>query len=311
MIEPMDLNSCSNFAVPAEIMQHVISVESSNNPFAIGVVGDRLVRQPRDLPEALATVEKLEDMGRNFSVGLAQINRRNFERLGITSYREAFHPCTNISAGAKVLADCHKRANLNWPKAFSCYYSGNFTTGFRDGYVQKLLTSMGTMAEPELYKSIEPPSASKQITRVQHGDVKAETVQHSKASGGTSKRHLPHTRLHPPEATHAAEASMQLASNHRAQPPVQPGMQTIIPSPTHRVAIPNGPSHSPTLDPWLQGNQGMPAFPPIESIDIPRVRDISEIIASQAGSSPGGEKANSSPPTGTPSEPQDDDAFVF
>ena len=55
-------------------------VESAGNPFAIGVVGGALARQPANLPEALATVAALEAAGWNYSVGLGQINKRNFER---------------------------------------------------------------------------------------------------------------------------------------------------------------------------------------------------------------------------------------
>src|SRR3989339_1535530 len=68
---------CGELAVPIAVMQRVVAVESSYNPFAIGVVGGRLARQPRSLDEAVATARMLEAKGRNFSVGLAQVNRHN------------------------------------------------------------------------------------------------------------------------------------------------------------------------------------------------------------------------------------------
>src|SRR6185312_2273239 len=58
------------------------------------------------------------------------------------SYRQAFTPCANVAAGARILADCHARFGRDWGKAFSCYYSGNPVTGFREGYVQKIYAAM-------------------------------------------------------------------------------------------------------------------------------------------------------------------------
>lgn len=138
----MELMGCQGLAVPTEVMHHVVRVESSYNPYAIGVVGGRLVRQPKNLPEALATVRMLESRGFNFSIGLAQVNRYNLDKYGLKTYEKAFEPCANLSAGSKILAECYKRANGDWGKSFSCYYSGNFSTGFRHGYVQKIYASV-------------------------------------------------------------------------------------------------------------------------------------------------------------------------
>lgn len=143
----MELMNCP-LAVPNDVMQHVVRIESSFNPYAIGVVGGRLARQPRSLPEAVATVRMLEGRGFNFSVGLAQVNRHNLARLGLGSYERAFEACPNLQAGARILAECHGRSGGNWGKAFSCYYSGNFTTGYRHGYVQKVFASIRNGANP-------------------------------------------------------------------------------------------------------------------------------------------------------------------
>lgn len=142
MLPGMELMGCADLAVPAEVMQHVVKVESSSNPYAIGVVGGRLVRQPRSLPEAVSTARMLEEKGYNFSVGLAQVNRYNLAKYGLSDYARAFQVCPNLEAGSRILADCHARAGGDWGKAFSCYYSGNFVTGFRHGYVQKVLSSL-------------------------------------------------------------------------------------------------------------------------------------------------------------------------
>ena len=142
MLPGIELMGCQGLAVPSEVMHHVVRVESSYNPYAIGVVGGRLVRQPKNLPEALATVRMLEGRGFNFSIGLAQVNRYNLDKYGLDSYEKAFEPCANLKAGSRILAECYQRAKGDWGKSFSCYYSGNFSTGFRQGYVQKIYASL-------------------------------------------------------------------------------------------------------------------------------------------------------------------------
>lgn len=129
-------------------MHHVVRVESSFNPFAIGVVGGRLVRQPQNLAEAVSTVRMLERRGYNFSLGVAQVNRYNLGKYGLDSYEKAFEVCPNLQAGSKILAECYGRSSGDWGKSFSCYYSGNFVTGFRHGYVQKIYASINRGATP-------------------------------------------------------------------------------------------------------------------------------------------------------------------
>jgi type IV secretion system protein VirB1 len=142
VVPGMEMMACPNLAVPAEVMQHVVNVESSRNPFAIGVVGAQLVRQPENLGEAVATVRMLESKGYNYSLGVAQVNRANLGKFGLDTYEKAFQVCPNLVAGSQILAQCYASAGGDWGKAFSCYYSGNFTTGYQDGYVQKIFDSM-------------------------------------------------------------------------------------------------------------------------------------------------------------------------
>lgn len=135
---------------PAEALYRIVSTESSFNPYAIGVVGGQLSRQPANKKEAIATAVYLERTGWNFSVGLAQINRYNLSKYGL-DYESAFEPCANLRVAASVYNECFERAvktvdivtaRLN---AFSCYYSGNFSRGFmtdrnhNSSYVQRIL----------------------------------------------------------------------------------------------------------------------------------------------------------------------------
>jgi type IV secretion system protein VirB1 len=123
----------------------IVQVESARNPFAIGVVRASLLRQPRTLAEAVATVRQLRADGRTFSAGLAQINVDNWARLGLDE-RTAFEPCANLRAMQTVLSECYTRAAAREPdrqralrQSLSCYYSGNFTTGFAHGYVDRVM----------------------------------------------------------------------------------------------------------------------------------------------------------------------------
>jgi type IV secretion system protein VirB1 len=126
--------------------QAIASTESAFNPHAIGVVAGSLERQPRDAVEALATAQALRAQGRNFSVGLAQINVHTLNRFGL-SLADGFDSCKNLQAMQVVLSECFERASSrNAPqeslrRALSCYYSGNFTTGFRHGYVSRVVNN--------------------------------------------------------------------------------------------------------------------------------------------------------------------------
>lgn len=126
----------------------LVTVESGFNSYAIGVVGGTLERQPRTLNEAISTVRMLESHGRNFSVGLAQINVANWRRFGLSS-RTAFDPCRNLSAMQGVLLECFARfpsgtAQHRLRHALSCYYSGSPATGIRNGYVYRVLAAAAT-----------------------------------------------------------------------------------------------------------------------------------------------------------------------
>ena len=146
MITGIEALACGVLAVPTAVMEHVVRVESSLNPYAIGVVGGRLERQPSSIEEAVATVRMLEEGGFNYSVGLAQINRVNFQRFELDAPEKAFDACTNVTVGAAILAECLQRTDGRWGDAFSCYYSGNSRTGYEHGYVQKVFASMGAPA---------------------------------------------------------------------------------------------------------------------------------------------------------------------
>jgi type IV secretion system protein VirB1 len=173
MLAATGMMACPNLVVPVEVMRHVVDVESGANPYAIGVVGGQLARQPKNLGEALATVRMLDAKGYNYSLGVAQVNRANLGKYGLDSYEKAFEPCPNLAAGAQILAACYASSGGDWGKAFSCYYSGDFVTGYRDGYVQKVYDSISrdrnAMASAGDSRAIPLKPASSAVADSDHG----------------------------------------------------------------------------------------------------------------------------------------------
>ena len=177
----MDILALAQQCAPSvhpQTMAAVVGVESGSNPFAIGVVGGALVRQPNHLAEATATALALERGGYNFSVGIAQVNRYNLAKYGL-NYVTAFDACESLRAGSLILKDCFDRARvritdqqLALHAAFSCYYSGNFATGFRadfqgqPSYVQKVVSrAVGSVSPDLLTRAIPliPPTRNKPV----------------------------------------------------------------------------------------------------------------------------------------------------
>lgn len=123
----------------------VVRTESHFEQFAIHVNGNsRLPRQPETRKEAVEAAEWLTRHKINFDAGLGQINSANFARLGLTN-RNIFNPCRNISGAATILEGCYRRAVKGQGRgqnalesALSCYNTGDFSQGFRNGYVRKV-----------------------------------------------------------------------------------------------------------------------------------------------------------------------------
>lgn len=128
----------------------LVKHESRRQPYAIGInSGTRLARQPRSREEAIAHAKALIAQGVDFDAGLGQINVRNWGWLKLTA-ETVFEPCANLQAAQTVLTDCYSRAvkryqaqQLALQAALSCYNTGNFERGFRNGYVGKVLAQAG------------------------------------------------------------------------------------------------------------------------------------------------------------------------
>lgn len=275
----MEILACPNLAVPAEVMRHVVRVESSANPFAIGVVGAQLVRQPKTLDEAVATAKMLESGGYNYSLGAAQVNRVNFRKYGLDSHEKAFDLCTNLAAGASILAGCYASAGGDWGKAFSCYYSGDFVTGFRNGYVQKIFDSINRGQAVA-----QAPSAASAIP------LRAASTQPIAPP--------PVATVQPGPAPSRAEAEPSTTAASRISMRVVP-------------MTPSAPS-SPTPPPVMETRQSLPFAPAVATPAAPAgAVNRSDVFVPQVRLPSAGNAPARAAPVVSPDRPAGDSAFVF
>ena len=173
-----------------DTLSALIRHESRGSPYAIGVSEKRqhLPKQPQTLASATAAADRLIKQGIDFDAGLGQINVRNWAALNLDS-KTVFDPCRNLAAAQTVLADCYARAlpqhqdpQQALRAALSCYNTGNFTKGFRNGYVGKILAQANikvpaltpqaddeTSAKPDSKAASESPTSEPQPPGAQDG----------------------------------------------------------------------------------------------------------------------------------------------
>lgn len=137
-------SACAPAIAPSTLLA-VARAESGLDPLAIGVNGPRASRiVARTLPEAVAAAERLAAEGRNFDLGLAQINVRNLPWLGL-SLEAAFDPCRNLAAAGAVLSRGYRQGVATAGPgqgalriALSLYNTGHPARGFANGYVARV-----------------------------------------------------------------------------------------------------------------------------------------------------------------------------
>jgi type IV secretion system protein VirB1 len=124
----------------------VAAAESGLDPLAIYDNTAAEAWRPRSRPEAVALARYLIGAGHTVDLGLMQIDSRNLARLRL-AVAEAFDPCASLAAGARVLADAYRGGTTHSAQqaalrvAFSRYNTGSPTSGFRNGYVARVLAA--------------------------------------------------------------------------------------------------------------------------------------------------------------------------
>ncbi|MCI3133362.1 lytic transglycosylase domain-containing protein [Phenylobacterium aquaticum] len=154
--------------VAPETLLSVVQVESRFEPLAIGVNGlPRVALTPASVDEAVARAGELIAAGRSIDLGLAQINSKNLQWLGL-SLRQVFEPCANLSAAARVLQDGYGRSDpgavgeqVALRTTLSYYNTGHPSRGVRNGYVGKVEAASARIV-PAI--SGQPALPSSQVT---------------------------------------------------------------------------------------------------------------------------------------------------
>lgn len=153
-------------SVHPEVLHAIARTESSLNPYVIANVTDNTSYTLNSREEAIAKANELKDAGKKYSVGLMQIYSLNFDKYGMNN-ENAFDYCKNINTGAKIFKSCYQKSLSDFPNettenhlenGMSCYYSGNFTRGFKkeeglnSSYVERIRNNVASIYEvPSFY----------------------------------------------------------------------------------------------------------------------------------------------------------------
>lgn len=126
-------------------MAAIVKVESGGHPW---VINDNTVKGSTkfsSMEEAVAEAKKRIALGRSIDMGLAQINSSNLKRLNLT-VDQVFDPCTNLTAGSKILIEFYTRAASKYGPgkealfhALSGYNTGSLYKG--EKYVRRIVAA--------------------------------------------------------------------------------------------------------------------------------------------------------------------------
>lgn len=105
------------------------------------------------------------DAGHSVDMGYMQVNSGNLKSLGYT-VEDMFDTCKNIAAGARVLTAFYSNALPKYPNeqaaliaALSAYNTGDFNTGFLNGYLARYgISQPATVSVPALNPYTAPTS---------------------------------------------------------------------------------------------------------------------------------------------------------
>lgn len=138
---------CEKTVAPPTVAD-IMRTESGFNPLVIHDNTTGRTFKPETVEEARTLGDGLVGIGHSVDVGLMQVNSANFPSLGLT-VASALDPCTNIAAGAKVLAAGYQGGTTDEAQqqalrvAISRYNTGDAQRGFDNGYVHRVEASAG------------------------------------------------------------------------------------------------------------------------------------------------------------------------
>lgn len=122
-------------------MAAVVKQESGGQPWVVN--NNTSKKSVAFAFKAAAVAAALTAIGRGESVdlGLAQINSKNLPTLGLT-VEQVFDPCTNLAAGATILAANYAKAG-SLDGALSLYNTGRLDSNIGAAYARKVFGQAG------------------------------------------------------------------------------------------------------------------------------------------------------------------------
>jgi type IV secretion system protein VirB1 len=147
--------------VDVETLGAIVRAESSGHVFVLSDDGPRhlpwsrrkhMLRSiyPATAEEAASEARRLIAAGHLVGIGLTQISSQHLPGLPVT-IEQLLDPCTNLATGAGMLRTLYQKARATaryadpqhaLGAAISAYNTGNFSDGFTNGYVHKVLANM-------------------------------------------------------------------------------------------------------------------------------------------------------------------------
>jgi len=146
--------------IATEAMLPLIQVESGGEALSINVNHGPKVRAG-SVADATDLARAYIGRGYSVDVGIAQVNSRNFRKLGLT-VETAFEPCTNLRAASQILQEGYARASVRYggidaiSATYSAYNTGSLSRGFTNGYVNKVWRAAGQTSPGDATASAEP-----------------------------------------------------------------------------------------------------------------------------------------------------------
>ena len=228
--------SCVGPAVAIETGAAVARAESGFNTLAIhdNTAGQNYA--PASVSEAIAIATALRAVGNSVDLGLMQINSANLARLDLT-VADAFDPCRNMAAGARILADdylagpANRDRQVRLRQALSRYNTGDSAIGFVNGYVARVQAAAGQIVP---------------AIRLQ-ADVSHSAPTDGQRAGGTPQTSIDSTSLidgliHPD--TPATDAAITPGNSDdaliHADDSRPPGASPSAPPPSRASPLPSG-----------------------------------------------------------------------
>jgi soluble lytic murein transglycosylase-like protein len=132
----------TRYRLSPRILEAIVYVEARGNPYAVSVNQDGKGHSQGllSLTEARGVVSKLWAEGKNFDVGMAQINSQHAKRYGIHPV-VFLDPCVNLSWAAFILRQQVNRFNETWEAVG--HYNGSRNV---KGYSWKVYQALGLLA---------------------------------------------------------------------------------------------------------------------------------------------------------------------